>query len=158
MTGHSLPELVAAHPVMRGLPGDTAELVAGCARNAAFGPGALILAEGERADTLYLLRRGRVALEMHAPGHGPLLVQTIEAPSVVGWSWLFAPYRWRLDARALGPVGAIAVDAACLRAKADADPAFGYALMQRFAADVLERLQATRLRLLDVYGDRAGGR
>jgi len=49
-------------------------------------------------------------------------------------------------------VGAISVDADCLRAKADADPAFGYLLMKRLSAVVLDRLQATRIRLLDVYG------
>jgi len=147
-----LPELVADFPALRGLPGDTATLVAGCARNTAFREGELLIGEGEPATTLYLLRRGRVALEVHAPGRGPVVVQTIEPGRVVGWSWLFPPYRWRLDARAVEPVGAIAVDAACLRDKADADPVFGYALMQHFAADVLERLQATRVRLLDLYG------
>jgi len=146
--------LVAEHPLLAGLPGDTIALVAGCARNVAVATGKLLLAEGEPADTLYLLRRGRVALEVHGPGRGLLVIETIGPGHAVGWSWLFPPYRWHFDARALEPVGAIAVDATCLRAKADADPVFGYALMQRVGAVVLERLQATRLRLLDLYGHR----
>ena len=45
------------------------------------------------------------------------------APSAGAGS--FPPYRWQFDARAVDPVGAIAVDATCLRAKADADDALG---------------------------------
>ena len=47
---------------------------------------------------------------------------------------------------------AIAFDAACLRGKAETDPVLGYELMRRFAPVIVERLQATRVRLLDVYG------
>ena len=147
-----LPGLIALHPLFAGLPADVAALVAGCAHNVAYDAGDRFAREGTPADHLYLVRRGRVALETASP-HGPLLIETLEAGSVVGWSWLFPPYRWALDARAVEPVGAIAVDARCLRAKADEDPAFGYALLQRIVAVVVHRLQATRLRLLDVYGD-----
>ena len=70
----------------------------------------------------------------------------------MGWSWLFPPYRWHLDAIAREPVAAVAFDAACLRAKCDEDHELGYQLMRRFAALMLGRLAATRLQLLDVYG------
>lgn len=147
-----IAELVAEHPLLAGLPGEAVAQVAGCARNVAFAEGQLLIAEGLAADTFYLLRRGSVALEVHAPGRGALVVETLRPGQVLGWSWLFPPYRWHFDARALGPVGAIAVDGACLRTKAEADPAFGYELVRRFAAVILDRLQATRLRLLDLYG------
>ena len=147
-----IAELVSHHPLLAGLPGDIVDLVAGCAQNVAFSPGELLLAEGEAADTLYLLRRGHVALELHAPDRGAMVIETVGPGSPVGWSWLFPPYRSHFDARAMVDVGAIAVDAACLRQKAEADPAFGYELMKRVSAVILDRLQAARLRLLDVYG------
>jgi CRP/FNR family transcriptional regulator, cyclic AMP receptor protein len=151
-----LPELVAGHPLLAGLPGDAVTTVAGCARNVAFSPGALLLAEGDPADTLYLVRRGCVSIEVHSPGRGQIVIETVGPGAVVGWSWLIPPYRWHFDARAVDSVGAIAVDGACLRQKADADPALGYALMKRVAAILLERLQMTRVRVLDLYGaDRA---
>ena len=62
------------------------------------------------------------------------------------------PSAVHLDARALGPVHVVAFDAACLRGKADDDPALGYELMRRFIPVIVERLQATRVQLLDVYG------
>ncbi|MDA8291531.1 MAG: cyclic nucleotide-binding domain-containing protein [Actinomycetota bacterium] len=148
-----LSELVGRHPLFAGLPADVSVLVAGCAHNAAFGPNELVLAEGGHAEEFYLLRRGRVTLEVHAPGRGPLAIDTLGPGSVLGLSWLFPPYRWSFDARSLEPVGAISVDATCLRDKAEADPAFGFALMKRLGAVLLERLEATRIRLLDVYGD-----
>ena len=149
----SIADLVANHPLLSGLPGDTVALVAGCARNVAFGAGELLIAEGDPADSLYLIRRGRVALEVRAPGRGNLIIDTLPPGQALGWSWLFPPYRWSFDARALDPVGVLSIDATCLRAKAEADPAFGYELMKRLGAIILQRLQAARLRLLDLYGD-----
>ena len=85
------------------------------------------------------------------------MIETLDAGEVVGWSWLFAPYRWQLDARATEACRLVAFDGACLRGKCDADHELGYQLMRRFAAQIVERLQATRLQLLDVYGH-AGAR
>ena len=107
----------------------------------------MLFREGEPADVFYVVRRGRVALELYVPARGPMTVETVEAGEVVGWSWLFPPYRWHFDARAVAPVRAIAVDGACLRGKCEDDPALGYELMQRFSAVLLDRLNATRLRL-----------
>jgi CRP/FNR family cyclic AMP-dependent transcriptional regulator len=145
--------MVSSHPLLAGLPGDAVELVAGCARNVVFPPGRLILAEGEPAHTFYLLRRGHTRIEVHGPGRGPVVIETLGPGAAIGWSWLFPPYRWRFDVRAVDHVGAIAVDGACLRSKAEIDPAFGYELMRRLSAVMLERLQATRIRLLDLYSN-----
>ena len=147
-----IAELVSRHPLLAGLPGDVGNLVAGCARNVTFHAGDLLMSEGEAADTLFLLRRGNVAIEIHSAGRGVVVVETIGPGDPVGFSWLFPPYRCCFDVRATEPVGAIAVDAACLRQKAEADPAFGYELTKRVSAVILDRLQATRLRLLDLYG------
>jgi CRP-like cAMP-binding protein len=93
-----------------------------------------------------------VALEINAAERGNVTIETIGAGDVLGWSWVFPPYTWHFSARALEPVHAIAIEAAALRAQCEADHDFGYELMRRFAAVFLERLQATRLRLLDIYG------
>jgi CRP/FNR family transcriptional regulator, cyclic AMP receptor protein len=151
-----IAQLVATHPLLAGLPGDAVGEVAGCARNVAYAPGDLLLAEGDVADTLFLVRRGRIAIEIHAPDRGPIVVETVGPGATVGWSWLFPPHRWQFDARAVDAVGVIAVDGKCLRAKADADDAFGHQLVTRMASVLLERLQATRIRLLDLYGTSGG--
>ena len=148
----TLDRVVLESRVFAGLDDAFAEQLAGCSQTAGFKAGQTLFKEGEPADIFYVLRRGRVALELYVPGRGGLTVETIEPGSVVGWSWLFAPHVWHFDARAVSPVRAVAVDGACIRGKCEADPALGYELMQRFSAILLERLNATRLRLADLYG------
>jgi CRP-like cAMP-binding protein len=149
----TLDELVAQSAVFAGLDPAQAELIAGCGRIAAVGVGQRLFREGDPAETFYLLRRGRVALTAHVPARGDVTIETLESGEVIGWSWLFEPYRWHFDARALDDVGVIAFDGECLRGKCDADPALGYELMRRFAQVMIDRLQHTRTRLLDLYGD-----
>ena len=83
---------------------------------------------------------------------GAIVVETLDPGEIVGWSWLFPPYVWHFDARAVDDVRAVAFDGACLRGKCDQDPVLGYALMQRVAHVMYERLQDARMRLLDLYG------
>ena len=142
---------LAQHPLFEDLPPPSLEPLAKHAHNVAFDPGQLILSEGSGAGTLYLLQTGRVALSAHAPGKGHLLVQTLGPGEVLGLSWLFPPFQWRFDARAVEFVEAIALDGPVLRARLDDDQAFGYQLLKRITPVVLERLQQTRLRLLDLY-------
>jgi len=148
----TLDTVVLEAPVFGGLDDRYATQLAGCARTSGWEPGETLFREGESADTFYVVRRGRVALELFLPNRGPLTIETIEPGEVVGWSWLFPPYRWHFDGRAVEPVRAVAVDGTCLRAKCDEDPALGYELMRRFSQVMLERLQATRMRLADLYG------
>ena len=148
----TLDELIAHAPVFAGLGSEDLTLIAGCAQNVGFDDGELLFREGEPADTFYVVRRGRVSLELHTPECGGLVIDTIEPGEVVGWSWLFEPYVWHFDARAAGPLRAIAFDGACLRGKCDDDKELGYELMKRFAQVMIDRLQHARVRLLDVYG------
>ena len=149
----TIDALLREVPVFRGLEPAQLELIAGCGSNVHFDQGAVLFREGDAADIFYLVRHGTVALETYVPARGPAMIETLQPGEVVGWSWLFPPYRWHFDARALTDLRATAFDGACLRGKADADPRLGYDLMSRFAQVLIERLQWTRLRLLDVYGD-----
>ena len=127
------------------------ELIAGCARNERVVAGTMLLKEGEPADRFFLIRHGAIALELHSPT-GPLVIQTLYEGEVAGWSWLFEPYVWHMDGRAVQDSSVVTFDAACLRGKVQTDHELGYQLMTRFAANVIDRLQATRLQLIDVYG------
>lgn len=149
----SIEELMQTVPSLGGLDPEHTALIAGCARNEVFAKDAYLMREGEKADSFYAIRRGRVALETFVPQRGGLVVGTIDGGDLLGWSWLIPPYRTHLDARALTEVHAISFDATCLREKISGDPALGFSLMQRFVPVIVERLQATRVRMLDVYGD-----
>jgi CRP-like cAMP-binding protein len=146
----SIADLLSEVPTFVGLSEQHRELVGGCGQNVVFGQGEYVLREGDPANAFHAIRRGSVALELGAPS--TLVIETLHAGDVLGWSWLFPPYRIRYDARAMEEVHAIAFDGACLRDKCEADHDLGYELMKRFAQIITTRLQATRLRLLDVYG------
>jgi CRP/FNR family cyclic AMP-dependent transcriptional regulator len=148
----SIAELISSHPLLSGIPEPDLETVAGCATNRVFRAEQLLLAEGQPAETFYLLRHGLVSIEIHSPGVGPVVIETVGPGGVVGWSWLFPPYRCHFDARALEPTRAVAFDGTCLRTKADTDDEIGHLLYKRVAEVLLERLQGTRVRLLDLYG------
>jgi CRP/FNR family cyclic AMP-dependent transcriptional regulator len=148
----TIDELIADAPTFAGLEPDQLELIAGCARNQHVEAGTMLMQYGDPADRFFLIRRGTVALEITTAGQGSLVIETIHEGDVVGWSWLFAPYRWALDGRAVQSCSLITFDGACLRGKCEEDHELGYQLMKRFAANVIERLNATRFQLLDVYG------
>jgi CRP-like cAMP-binding protein len=120
-----LERIVREHPFFCGMPAAYSDLVCGCAKNARFSAGQYLFHEGEPADWFYLLRSGRVALELTAPGRGRVTFQRVPQGEIVGVSWLIPPWRWTYDARAIEDTRAIAVNAACLRQKCDADHDLG---------------------------------
>ena len=151
MNPTSIRDLLAAQPVLLDLEPADIDLMAGCAHNQVFEPGTFLAHEDEPANHFYVLREGKVAIELHS-ATGPLLIETIGSGDLVGWSWLFPPNRWAFDVEAVATTKAIVIDAWCLRDKCETDPAFGYRVMKRFAQVMVDRLQMTRLRLLDLYG------
>ncbi|MFH1489490.1 MAG: cyclic nucleotide-binding domain-containing protein [Pseudomonadota bacterium] len=144
--------MIKTHPFFEGLEQDLLKIIAACAVEVKYEPGQMIYKEGDDANQTHLLLEGKVAIEIFAPQQGSLIIQTLGPGDVLGWSWLFPPFRRRFDARAIEPTRAIALDGKILRERAEENPRLGYDLLKRFSRVVLERLQATRLQLLDVYG------
>lgn len=147
----TIAEYLPAHPFFAGLAPDAIELAAGCAVHVHFRPGEFLFHEGDQADTFYVLRRGRVSIQMRTPTEGVML-DTAQDADVVGWSWLIPPYRWTFDARATEETTAIAFDGVCLRGKCENDATLGYAMLQRVVRMMSARLHSARVRLLDLYG------
>ena len=148
-----LDSIIGKHPFFQDMPETARQLVAGCARNVRFNAEEYLFREGESADRFYLLRHGRVSLELTAPGRGSLRFQTLPEGEIVGVSWLIPPWRWTYDARALDLVRAVAIDAACLRYKCEVDHDLGYDMMKRFMSVLIKRLHEAELQLLDLYGN-----
>ena len=149
----TLEPILAQHPFLKDLEPRHLQTIVGCAVNARFNAEQFIFREGQEAKQFYFIRRGKIALEIFVPGRGSVTIQTLGEGEVLGWSWLFPPYQWHFDARALELTRTIALDGECLRGKCEADHSLGYELVNRFAQVLMERLHATRLQLLDVYGE-----
>jgi CRP-like cAMP-binding protein len=148
----TLKPILEQHPFLRGLDAPYIDLIVGCASNVRFEADQFIFREGEEANQFYIIRDGKVALEIFAPERGPMIIDTLDKGEILGWSWLVPPYQWRFDARALEPTKAIALDGKCLRKKCEQHHDLGYELLKRFADIMAQRLDATRLQLMDMYG------
>lgn len=155
MAPETLERSLREHPFVIDMSEDQVRFLLGCTKNVRFKEGDYVFREGQPANTMYLIRRGRIGLESHQPGRGTVVVETMEAGDVMGWSVLFPPYEWHVDGRAIDATVAFAVDGVCLRDKLEADHSFGYALTRRLLYAVHERLVRARLQQLDVYRSEA---
>lgn len=147
----SLERYLRENRFFQGMKKEYLELLAGCASNVRFEAGEFILSEGKVANACYLIRQGKVALEVQAPKRGPITIQTVGEGEILGWSWLVRPYQWHFNARAIEPTRAIALDGECLRKKSETDCCLGYELLKRFTEVMVERLQAARFQLVNIY-------
>jgi len=145
---NGLEQFLRAHPFFSETKPEHLSILASGAKSARFEPRQLLFRQGEPANQFYLIESGKIALEAHEPADGTLLVQTIGAGDVLGWSWLFPPFVWHFQARAIEPSAAIILSGAHLLMVAEQNHEFGYELMKRVAQVVIQRLQATRKQLL----------
>jgi CRP/FNR family transcriptional regulator, cyclic AMP receptor protein len=142
---------LASRPFFQGLdPAFLATLESGVSV-VSFAAGAEVVREGSPATAFFLIEEGKVALEIASPDRPRRTILTLGPGDVLGWSWLVAPYRWRLDAHAVKPTVVTAVNATVLRAALEADPAQGYRLLLRLLPIIASRLESTRLQLLDLH-------
>ncbi len=150
-TDPKVVEAVRAHPFFHGFDPAFVHEVCQHAREVRFEPDELLAKEGAPADVFYLILEGKVALEAGAADNPHLTVQTVGRDEVLGWSWLVAPHRWRFDARATKPVRAAALSAEVLRRTLASHPTWGYQFLIRFMPVLAERLENTRIQLLDLH-------
>lgn len=151
MSVEDLRTILRQHPFVADLSEEHLATLVGCASNVRFQDESYLIREAEVADKLFLLRSGRVGLEIHVSERGALRIQSVGPGDILGWSWLISPYRWHFSGVALMEVRALALDGKCLRNKCETDPKFGYEMLKRLAQTMEKRLDATRIQLLDLY-------
>jgi len=152
MEKRDLSEILRHHPFVSDLSEHHLHILISCVSNVRFIEGSYIFHEGEEAEKFYLLREGKVALEIHSGEKGAIRVQTIGEGEVLGWSWIVSPYKWHYDACVIDDVRALAFDGKCLRTKCEADHDFGYEMIKRFSQVLEQNLKSARYQVMDVYG------
>jgi CRP-like cAMP-binding protein len=140
--------IIATHPFLQGMSPRQLRFLRDFAMPARFVRDELIFREGDPANRFYLLQSGVVALESCGSAEGRVRIEVLNGGDVLGWSWLFPPYYWHFDARALEATDALFIYATPLREECEEDHELGYELMKRMAAVMVKRLQATRRQLL----------
>jgi len=144
--------VLAAQPFLRGMPPAQLAKLAELCEHISIPSRERLFDEGSRADRFWLIDAGQVTLDANVPGQGRVIIETLGRGAVIGLSWMLPPYQWRFGAVATQPTQAFVFDAPAVRAACDADPLLGYEISRRFSAAVVQRLQATRARLIEVCG------
>lgn len=151
MSDKTVLKQLKSHPFVQGLDESYLDLLADCTELRSYNSGDYLLRYQKPAEEFLLLLEGKVLLLNNVPGKDITPLESIIAPNVIGWSWLVPPYRWHFDAKAQSPVSCLVVHSMCLKGKMDTDKEFGYEMYKRFFDVVVDRLQASRLQVLDVY-------
>jgi len=139
---------LAGHPFLRGMPSGQLDALAAAAADVTFPAGYRMFEEGGFASKFWLIQSGHVALGLHVPGGGRVVIDTVGIGELLGCSWLFPPYQWAFGAVCVTPVRAFEFDAAAIRARCAADPDFGTEFRGRLLRVFARRLQSTRTRLI----------
>jgi CRP/FNR family transcriptional regulator, cyclic AMP receptor protein len=147
----TLDHVIRSHPFWQGINPRYFPILNECAAFVKFGAEQPIFRTGVEAEHFYLICSGQVALETFVPGKGAITIETLGPGQALGWSWLFPPYCWHFSARSVDLTEVISFGGQGLRKYAAQNPDFGYELAIRVGQVVLERLQATRLQLLEFY-------
>ena len=151
-------EALAAHPFLHGISHDHLAVLAEAASDVAFSARHRLFEDGGSASRFWLIQSGHVTLDLHMPGQGQVRIDTIGMGELLGWSWLFPPYKWAFGAVAASPVEAFEFDGRAVRTCCASDPVLGYEVTQRLAHVVAKRLQATRVRLITASSQSASSR
>jgi CRP/FNR family transcriptional regulator, cyclic AMP receptor protein len=144
---------VAAHPFFIGMSAHYIRLLSDCAMATRFEKDQVIFHAGETANRFYLIESGKVVLESAADaGSAPVMIDTIAAGDLLGWSWIFPPYIWHFTARVVEPTSSIFFYGTILREYCDKDSRLGYELFKRMSEVMMRRLQRARSELLEAMG------
>jgi CRP-like cAMP-binding protein len=146
----SLDARIAQHPFLAGMTPEHLRILTASAMPVEFSAGQVIFHEGDVANRFYLIQSGQVALGSQKEEDDPICLQMIGAGDVLGWSWLFPPYYWHFEARAVEPTKAIFFYGTRLREQCEQDRELGLELMKRVIQVVMKRLQAALERMTGV--------
>jgi CRP-like cAMP-binding protein len=141
----------------RALPAEHRERLMRIAREVSFPQGARLFEEGGHADRFWIIRTGTVDLDMRVPGRRAAVIDSLGHNDLVGWSWLYPPHTWHLGAQTSSPLRVYEFDAFAVRTLCREDAEFGRSIARWVGEVVAHRLQAARVRLLDLYAPYGSG-
>jgi CRP/FNR family transcriptional regulator, cyclic AMP receptor protein len=147
----SLESLKGKSRLLQGLSTEGMEFLESLASEIEFPSGAVIFDEDDPADALYLIAEGKVGLEVALHNKPAVLLETIGPGELLGVSWIIPPYTWNWRARSLTRTTAVAFSAPLVRQRCETDLNLALHVYKTIAVEAVRRLQAARIRLLDVF-------
>jgi CRP/FNR family transcriptional regulator, cyclic AMP receptor protein len=151
MSNQSTTEYLSAHEFFSGLSDDVMKFLCECSGTRVINKGQILFRQGENADKFYVVRKGRISIQMPAIMGPPLEIQTLVKDQVLGWSWLISPYKWNFQTSAEEDSELLQFDGAAILARCEQEPKFGYELLKKFAGLMSVRLNAARQKMMDEW-------
>ena len=151
MSNQSIAEYLSAHEFFSELSEDVLKFLCECASAREIKKEQILFRQGERADKFYVIRNGRISVQIPALMGPTLEIQALGQDQVLGWSWLISPYQWNFQAKAEEDSELLEFDGTAVLARCEQEPKFGYELLKRFAALMSERLDAARQKMMDEW-------
>lgn len=151
MSESAIRECLAGHELLSDLDPAFIDVLAGSAELRQFAENEIVFRHGDAADHFYIVRSGRITVEVPAIEGPPLELQNLGEGAVLGWSWLIPPYEWSFQARAVTAAELVEFDGAAIREHAEADQQFGYAILKCFSRLMSVRLEHARRRMMDEW-------
>ena len=142
---------LASHAFAAGLTAGQAEQLAALATPADVPAGQRLFDEGGPAASLWLIRSGRIALDLRVPGRDRLIVETLGPGDELGLSWVMPTAQWQFGAIAQEDAAVFELSSAAVMRLCETDHELGYQLTRRLLITTISRLQAARIRILDLY-------
>ncbi|MEV6663918.1 cyclic nucleotide-binding domain-containing protein [Streptomyces nigra] len=141
--------MTKAIKLLTALPPPQRERLMELARETSFAEDTRIFEAGGTADRFWVIRSGAVTLDQQVSPLQRITVASLGAGDLLGWSWLFPPYRWDFGAEAFSPVRAYEFEAAAVLRLCDEDTALGLTLVRYVAEILAHRLEMTRGQLME---------
>lgn len=151
MNNQPTAEYLATHPFFSGLSDDILKFLCECSETFEIKKGQILFRQDEKADKFYIVRNGRISIEIPAIMGPTLELQSLGNDQVLGWSWLISPYKWSFQAEAEEDTELLMFDGAAILAHCEQDSRFGYELLKKFAALMSIRLDAARKRMMQEW-------
>lgn len=151
MCNQSTGEYLSTHEFFSGLSDDILGFLCECSSAFAIKKGQILFLQGETANTFYVVRSGRIAINIPSIIGPSLEIQILGENQVLGWSWLISPYKWNFQAEAKEDSELLMFDGQAILARCELEPRFGYELLKKFAALMSRRLDVARQKMMDEW-------
>jgi len=116
-----------------------------------FKAGQDLIGEGDFSRYLYIVKSGRVAVEMVIPPKGRCIIRTGDAGDMLCWSALVGPRVATAAVRAVQDTEALGIKGERLMDECRKDCEMGFELYRALTEVIAGRLNATRLQFMNVY-------
>jgi CRP-like cAMP-binding protein len=151
MSNQSITEYLSAHEFFSEFSDDSLKFLCECSSTREIKKGQILFLQGENADKFYVVRNGRISIQMPAIMGPALEIQTVDKDQVLGWSWLISPYQWNFQAKAEEDSELLQFDGTAILARCEQEPKFGYELLKKFAALMSVGLNAARQKMMNEW-------